>query len=138
MMTERLPDGRFKPGTSGNPNGRPKSATTELRRQLAEHGPALASKAVEMALAGDAQALRICLDRISPSLKPQPAPIHVDLDGAEGLAGVSRRLVDSAAAGEIPADVAAQLVGALGQVARITEIDELERRLAALEESANG
>lgn len=137
-MTERLPDGRFKPGTSGNPNGRPKSATTELRRQLAEHGTEVVERIVKAALDGDMTAAKLVLDRISPSLKPQPAPIHVDLDGAEGLAGVSRRLVDSAAAGEIPADVAAQLVGALGQVARITEIDELERRLAALEESANG
>ncbi|MCE9680869.1 DUF5681 domain-containing protein [Halomonas alkalisoli] len=137
-MTERLRDGKWRPGVSGNPAGRPKSATTELRRQLSEHGPALAAKAVELALAGDSTALRICLDRISPTLKAQPAPISVSLEGAEGLAGVSRRLVDAAASGEIPADVASQLVGALGQVARITEIDELERRLAKLEEAANG
>lgn len=132
-MTERTSQGTFAPGVSGNPAGRPKSASTELRRQLSEHGTELVSKAVEMALAGDAQALRICLDRIAPPLKAQPAPIHVDLDGAEGLAGVSRRLVDEAAAGRVPADVASQLVSALGQVARITEIDELERRLDALE-----
>lgn len=129
----RTPKGHFAKGHSGNPAGRPKSANAELRRQLSEHGPALATKAVELALDGDTTALKICLDRIAPALKPSPAPIQVDLEGAEGLAGVSRRLVDSAAAGEIPADVASQLVGALGQVARITEIDELERRLEALE-----
>jgi len=134
-MTKRLPNGQWPKGVSGNQKGRPKSASVELREQLSEHGTELVGKAVEMALAGDAQALRICLDRIAPPLKAQPAPIHVDLDGAEGLAGVSRRLVDEAACGRVPADVASQLVSALGQVARITEIDELERRLAALEQA---
>lgn len=136
MSKTRQPNGQFAPGRSGNPAGRPKSASTELRRQLAEHGPELVETAVQLALEGDPQALKICLDRIAPPLKPQPAPIHVDLDGADGLAGVSRRLVDEAAAGRVPADVASQLVGALGQVARIIEVDELEERLAALEEAA--
>ncbi|MDT8878522.1 DUF5681 domain-containing protein [Halomonas saccharevitans] len=132
-MSERLPNGQFPKGRSGNPAGRPKSASTELRRSLAEHGTAVVEKVVSAALAGDMTAAKVVIDRLLPPLKAQPAPIHVDLEGADGLAGVSRRLVDEAAAGRVPADVASQLVAALGQVARITEIDELERRLAALE-----
>lgn len=132
-MSERNEKGHFAKGHSGNPAGRPKSASTELKRQLAEHGVEVVDRVVESAKDGDMQACRLVMDRLLPTLKPSPAPIQVDLEGAEGLAGVSRRLVDSAAAGEIPADVASQLVGALGQVARIQEIDELERRLDALE-----
>lgn len=125
--------GRFAPGASGNPAGRPKSATVELRRQLEKNGTALVDALIRRALEGDTTALRTCMDRLYPAMKPQPAPIHVDLDGAEGLAGVSRRLIDSAACGDIPADVASQLVGALGQVARIQEVDELAQRITALE-----
>nr|WP_299380146.1 DUF5681 domain-containing protein [uncultured Halomonas sp.] len=127
---------RFKPGQSGNPAGRPKGvkdARLKHRELFEQHSAELVAKAVGLALEGDTVALRICLDRIAPPLKAQPAPISVDLRGAEGLAGVSRRLVDEAAAGRVPADVASQLVSALGHVARIAEIDDMERRLSLLE-----
>lgn len=132
-MTERQASGKWRKGVSGNPAGRPRAASTQLRHALAEHGTDVVERVVKAAMDGDMTAARIVIDRLLPPLKAQPAPIHVDLDGADGLAGVSRRLVDEAAAGRVPADVASQLVTALGQVARITEIDELERRLAALE-----
>ncbi len=137
-MTDKTRDakGRFPQGVSGNPNGRPRSASAELRKQLSRHGAELVEKAVELALAGDVAALRICLDRIAPPLKPQPVALDIDLTGAEGLACVSRRLIDAAAEGKAPSDSVAQLVGALGQVARISEVDELTRRIEALEQSS--
>ena len=134
-MATRLSNGQFPKGRSGNPKGRPKSATVELRKQLESRGAELVDVLIKQAPAGDGTAIKVCMDRLYPSLKPQPAPIRVDLKGCEGLAGVSRRLIDSAAAGDIPADVASQLVGALGQVARIQEVDELTKRIEALEES---
>lgn len=133
---ERTPSGQFAPGRSGNPAGRPKSASVELRRQLAEHGPALVSKAVELALAGDPQALRICLDRIAPPLKSTAAPVTVELPTDAGLAGTARAFVDAAAQGRLAPDIAATLVQAVSGLARVVEIDEIEKRLAALEEAA--
>ena len=130
---KRTTQGQFAKGVSGNPAGRPKSASVELRRQLAEHGPALVSKAVELALDGDAQALRICLDRIAPALKPTAAPVTVDLPDDAGLAGTARAFVEAAAQGRLAPDVAGGLVQSVAALARIVEIDELERRVAALE-----
>jgi hypothetical protein len=60
-------DGRFKPGQSGNPAGKPKGArhkTTLAMEALLEgeaEGPT--RKAVEMALAGDTTAMRLCFER---------------------------------------------------------------------------
>ncbi len=51
----------------------PKGSTdkrTELRELLLPHAPALIDKAVELALGGHIAALKLCLDRIIPSMRP--------------------------------------------------------------------
>lgn len=132
---KRTKGGQFTKGQSGNPKGRATSASTQLRRQLADHGPAMVEKAVELALAGDPAALKLCLDRIAPPLKPSAAPISVDLPESGSLAGTARAILDATADGKVPGDLAAQLIGAVGTVAKVVELDELEERLAALEEA---
>ena len=58
----------FKPGVSGNPSGRPQGsrnkATLALESLLDGQAEVLTQKAVDMALEGDMQALRLCLERI--------------------------------------------------------------------------
>src|SRR6202047_188347 len=57
-----------RPGWSGNPAGRPRGCRDHVNRAarllLAGEGEALTRKAVELALAGDPAALRLCLERI--------------------------------------------------------------------------
>jgi uncharacterized protein DUF5681 len=64
------PEGRFKPGHSGNPAGRPpgtRNKATESAELLLEgEAEALTRKAVELALGGDPIALRLCIDRLIP------------------------------------------------------------------------
>ncbi len=60
---------RFKKGQSGNPNGRPLGCLnkrTQLAALLEPHAEALISKAVELALGGDTNALRLCIERLLP------------------------------------------------------------------------
>ena len=64
----------FKPGQSGNPKGRPPkplALTTAIRQCLRKKGPdgivyrrRIAQKLVELADAGNVEAIRILLDRI--------------------------------------------------------------------------
>ena len=60
----------FQKGQSGNPSGRPKGARNKatLAMEILLDGEAdrLTRKVVEMALAGDTTALRLCLERIMP------------------------------------------------------------------------
>jgi hypothetical protein len=132
-MTDRLPDGRFRAGKSGNPTGRPKTESARLRAILADHGDDVVKMVLDAALAGDLQAAKLVLERISPPLKAQAAPILLDLPGSENATATAAAIIRAAADGDLPPDVAAQLVAAVGTLARIIEIDELKDRLESLE-----
>jgi hypothetical protein len=132
-MTDRLPDGRFRAGKSGNPSGRPKTESARLRVILAEHGEDIVKVVLDAALAGDLQAAKLVLDRISPPLKAQAAPVLLDLPRPDNATGTAVAIIRAAANGELPPDIAAQLVATVGTLARIIEIDELKDRLESLE-----
>jgi len=93
--------GRFKPGVSGNPKGRPRKAVTELNRALRKHGAELADKLIALALDGDTTALKICIDRIHAPLKPQSAPVELELPEGAGLAEQGREIVAAVGRGEL-------------------------------------
>lgn len=117
---------KFTPGHSGNTAGRPRGSRdrrTELRELLQPHAAALIEKAVNMALAGDTTALRLCLDRIIPALKPQSEPVQVDLTGST-LTEKAAAIFQAVAAGEISTDEGTALIGILHDQARIIDADE--------------
>lgn len=124
-------------GVSGNPAGRPKGSglAGELRKAIAVEAGDILAALIERAKAGDVQAARALLDRILPSLKPESAPVHVPgLADAGSLAERAESVLQAVGAGDVPPDVAAALVAAVGALARIHELDEIERRIATLEE----
>jgi len=138
-VTERDKNGRFAKGKSGNPNGRPPKgrAIPDLLESRRED---LVNKAVEMAMEGDTQALRICLDRLTPPLKSAEETIMLpEFDPEAPLEEQARQIVASAARGEIPPTTASTLTAALQGRARVAEVDELASRIEALEkEVGNG
>ena len=72
---------QFKPGQSGNPKGRPpgrKGKNTAIRELLDPHKKDLVEKAVDLAMAGDTTALRLCLERLYPPIKATDDPVHGD------------------------------------------------------------
>ena len=60
----------YKGMPPANPNGRPKGSLnkyTELSRELmTERGPEIVNKVIELAMSGDTQCLKMCIDRILP------------------------------------------------------------------------
>ena len=134
-MTERQGSGgRWLPGQSGNPAGRRPGTgeVAKLRAAIAEHVPEIVGKLVEAAKAGDVQAARLLLERTLPPLKPSEEPASVALPSGS-LAEQGRALLAAAAAGELAPGQVAALLGALGTLARVVEVDELTRRVEALE-----
>jgi hypothetical protein len=100
---------------------------------LAEHGEGVAKVVLDAALEGDLHAAKLVLDRISPQLKAQAAPVLLDLPNSDNATATAAAIIRAAADGELPPDIAAQLVAAAGTLARIIEIDGLKDRLESLE-----
>lgn len=127
----------FRPGISGNPAGKPpgaKNRATVLAQALFDgEAETLTRKIIELAKAGDMQALKVCVDRLCPPMKAQAAPVQVEIPETENISVIANAFIKAAADGRLPPDVAAQLVSAVGTLAHIVEVDELKERLAALE-----
>lgn len=132
-------DTRFKPGQSGNPGGRPKgalNATTRMVQALLD-GDAedIVRKAIELAKAGDGPVLRAVLERIAPARKDNP--VSLDLPPVETAAdakAASSAVLASVAAGDITPGEGQSVMALLTAHRAIVETQELEARIAALEE----
>ena len=90
--------GRWRPGESGNPAGRPPGTgeVAQLRAAIAEHVPAIIDAMVRKAVDGDAAAARLLLERtVAPWKAAEPAaPIELP-DGTlteQGRAVLAARL----------------------------------------------
>jgi hypothetical protein len=137
MATPRKPTGgRFRPGKSGNPAGRPPGIPDKrvaLRALLEPHAPALIQKVVALAKKGDRAALRMCLDRLVPPLRATDQPVAIEgLNGS--LTDQGRVILVAMGKGDLAPDVAVTLIQALGALAGVVKVDDLEKRLAAIEE----
>ena len=100
----------FPPGNPGRPKGARHKATQAIQALLDGEGEALTRKAIELALAGDATALRLCLDRILPALRERPIAVELPpLSGPQDAVAASAALLAAVAAGEIAPGEAREL-----------------------------
>jgi hypothetical protein len=118
--------GRFAKGASGNPAGRPPGIMNQATRTaavlLSGESGALTRKAIELALAGDIAALRLCIDRIIAPQREQPIAFAMPTIGnAADLAGAMTALTAAAAAGAMTPAEAASLAQVLDAHARVIE-----------------
>jgi hypothetical protein len=136
---DRDTGGRFAVGNKASP-GRPpgRGTVAEMREMLATDLDQIIGVLKEQALAGDAQAIRIILDRVLPSLRPIELPALLALPAGATLAEQAHAVVQAAADGELAPSQAAQIVTALGGVAKIVETTELLQRIEALEARNTG
>jgi len=128
-------DTKFKPGESGNPNGRPvgsKDKRTQYRELFEPHADGLIEKVIEMALAGDTTCLKMCIDRLVSPFRAKDTT--VTLDDIEGsLTEKGEKIIMSMGNGELSPSDASSMLTALAAQARIIEIDDLEKRISKLE-----
>jgi Family of unknown function (DUF5681) len=131
--------GTFAKGFVANPNGKPKGArhraTLMAEAMLDGQAEALIQQAINMALAGDAQALRICIERIIPARKDRPVEISLPkISAASDLISATAALTAAAADGSITPSEASDLVRLVEGAARAIEVHDLASRIERLEE----
>jgi hypothetical protein len=131
----RKADGKFTTGNPGRPHGARHKTTLAVQALLDGEGEALTRKAVDLALAGDVTALRLCLERITPARKDAPVLFELPpMDGAASAACAMGAILASVAIGELTPSEASGLAGLIEGYRKALETTELEARLKALEE----
>ena len=113
----------FVKGQSGNPKGRPKGArnraTVAAELLLDGEAEALTRKAIELALAGDPVALRLCMERLVPPRKDRA--IRLDLPSIQtddDLAGAVAAVLSAVADGVITPSEAGEVVALIDKCRR--------------------
>ena len=133
------PRGRPWPkGQSGNPAGRRRGsrnkATMMAALYLDGEAEGLVRKAVEMAYAGDALALRLCLERTLAPRRDRPEPFRLPpVESAADLAPAMAAVMAAAARGVITTGQAAEMASVIATRLRAIEAAEFDRHLTALE-----
>ena len=133
---DRGAEGKFLAGNQIGVAGRPRGTKTrpELKRMLLDKSPEIIQKVLDLALAGDPMALKLCLERLIPALKPMDDAISIGgVAVAEGLAEKGNLIFNAMADSTISPSQAAMLLGALGNMARIEETTDLANRIKLLE-----
>ena len=135
-MTTHHNSGRWQPGQSGNPGGRKPGTGSlqQLRAQVELLIPEIIQVLATKARDGDVGAARLLLERVMPAVKPVEAPQALQISG-DDLSDQAKSIVARAASGEVSVGSAAQLVSALSTVAKLIEVDDLLKRVDALEKT---
>ena len=137
--TGKKQGGRFKPGQSGNPAGRPQGSRHKVSllvdSMIEREAEALTTKALELAKEGHEWLLVACLDRLAPVRKSRP--IRLDLPSVETAGNILKAqavVVGAVARGELDTDEAKAMADILETKRRAIESVDFEKRLLALEE----
>lgn len=126
---------KFTKGASGNPAGRPPgipNPNTRLRQQIAEHVPGIIAAMVNAAKSGDTAAASLLLGRVLPPARPEsPGQAIV---AAPDMVARAEQIVAATLSGDLSPTTANELMAVLASQARVIETQDLEQRIAALEE----
>ena len=133
-MNGRTTDGRFSTGNAGRPGGARNRTTMAVLELLEGQAQALTQRAVELALAGDTAALRLCLERVAPPRKDSPVQFALpQMTCARDAAEAAGAVLQAVSEGDLTPTEGAQVMGLVDSYRRTLETSELEARLAALE-----
>ena len=132
----------FRKGLSGNPAGRApgtRNRATIIAEQLLDcEVRALTRKVLEMALAGDGAAMKLCLDRIIGPRRERPVRFTLPpIAGAADLAAAMAAITGAVSRGELTSGEAYELSQIVDTHLRALDAADFERRLQKLE-AVNG
>lgn len=122
-------------GQSGNANGRPRGAesnSSHIRKLLQARSEEIINKVVELSLEGDITALKICIDRICPSLKNTDETIHIQPPADANLSQIGHYVLKALADGELSPNEASSVLGTFikqSDLHRLTIIEEKRKKL---------
>jgi hypothetical protein len=134
--------GKFAPGNrfgKGRPQGSRNKASLAVETLLDGEAEVLTRKAVEMALSGDATALRLCMERIAPARKDAPVRFFPpEITEAGHAVKAMGAVLQAVAEGDMTPVEAKAVSGVIETWRRTVETSDLEDRIARLESGGPG
>ena len=125
----------WEPGQSGNPEGarlhKAPSQRGKLRATLLEAAPEVVAALIVRAKAGDPVSLKLYLDRVFPTLRPQAEQIALDIEPGS-LMQRAEAVLQLAASGELPIDQASEYINNVSKIVLLEQATELKAQLALL------
>jgi hypothetical protein len=130
----------FEPGQSGNPSGRPKGArnktTIAVEGLLDNEAEALTRKVIELALAGNMAAIRLCFERLLPPRRDRGVAFDLPkIESAADAVAASGAVLESCAAGTLSPSEAVEVMRSIETHLRAIELRQIETGMTALERS---
>lgn len=121
---------------SPNPAGRPPGSTAQtiLLKRMLENADGIVDMLIAKAMEGDTNSASLILSRIMPSIKAQSQRVAFDFDHTAPVSQQVEQVIAAIADGSVPADIGRQIVDAISSLSSIRANEELEARIAALEE----
>ena len=125
----------FEKGRSGNPAGRrpgSRNKATLAAALLAGESEALTRKAVELALAGDPTAMRLCMERLLPPCRERAVKFTLPpIESVRDISAAMQAVTSALAKGDITPGEAATIAGVVETFARA--IETTKRRAFAVD-----
>jgi hypothetical protein len=135
----KKPRGRpFQTGNTfgrGRPKGSRNQDTAPAKKLLEEYAPHLTRKLIALGLEGNAQALRICMDRIMPPPRDACVPINLPkVKSAGDVASAAEKVTRGIGQGILSPSEGETIMNILESQSRVIESAGTEKRVEKLED----
>jgi hypothetical protein len=135
--------GRFRPGASGNPAGRPKGSRNKVTALCADllgnDAESIMERLIKMAKKGEPAALRLAVERLVPIRAARDRAVELDLPDVRSAADLviaAGAVIQHAACGALTLTEAREFMVLLEGQRKAIETSELAVRIEALEVAA--
>ena len=126
---------KFAPGNQAAVGRKPQSTLTKkLREQVGPEWDAIVSAVILAAKGGDMRAVEILATRVAPPEKAVGPCIRLDIPPEIDHAERARRIVQAVVDGHLPPDQGKVVMDLISQSVQLTELQEMEQRIAQLEQ----
>lgn len=126
---------------SPNPAGRPRGITDQkakLAQRMLADADGIVAVLVANALEGDTGAASLVLSRVLPTVRGQSEKVCFPFDATAPISEQVAQVLDAIAAGIVAPDVGRLIIESVKALADVRAVEELETRIAALEEKEAG